>query len=132
MPTMQTYCDQGIQVNPGGAMQVIVPSSVHGLASTIPLSSNTISNLLFADGMQIGAVGVKSTKTGAINVQRYLDDAGTVPQGAALTAALTANTAAVVNITDGLPFASFTVQITNTDGTNPATLTNLAILLQGK
>ena len=131
MPTMQKYCDQGIQTNAGGSMQVLVPATVHALASTIPLSSNITSNLILSDGMKTVAVGVKSTKTGAINVQRYLDDAGLVPQGAALTTALAANTAAVLNVTDGNPFASFTVNITNTDGAAAATLTNLAILLQG-
>ena len=131
MPTMK-YCDQGAQVNPGGAMQVLVPASVHNLVGPIPLSSNINSNLIMSDGMQVVAVGVTSTKAGAINVQRYLDDAGTIKQGAVLTAALTANTAQVLNITDGNPFASFTVQITNTDGSNAATLSNLGILLQGK
>ena len=43
-----------------------------------------------------------------------------------------ANTAQVLNITDGNPFACFTVNITNTDGAVDATLTNLGILLQGK
>ena len=53
----------------------------------------------------------------------------TVKQGAALTVALTANTAQVCNITDGNPFASFTVTISNTGGST-ATLSNLAILQQ--
>jgi hypothetical protein len=131
MPTMQKMCDQGIQTNAGGSMQVLVPASVHALTSAIPLSSSITSNLILSDGMKAVAVGVKSTKAGAINVQRYLDDAGLVPQGAALTAALIANTAGVLNVTDGNPFASFTVNITNTDVSNPAALTNLAILLQG-
>jgi hypothetical protein len=131
MPTMQNLGDQGIQVNPGGAMQVLVPSSVHNLAATVAASGNTTSNLIFSDGLQIGAVGVTSSQAGAINVQRYLDDAGTVKQGAALTAALSAGVPQVLNITDGNPFASFTVQITNT-GVVTANLTNLAILLQGK
>lgn len=123
--------DQGIQVNPGGAMQAQVPASVHGLASTVAASGNTTSNLIPSDGFQIGAVGVTSSQAGQIIVQRYLDDAGQVKQGAALTASLVANTAQVLNITDGNPFASFTVEITNTGGST-ANLTNLAILLQGK
>ena len=100
-------------------------------AATIAASGNITSNLIFSDGLQIVAVGVTSSQAGAINVQRYLDDAGTVKQGAALTAALIANTAQVLNITDGNPFASFTVDISNTGGST-ANLTNLAILLQGK
>jgi hypothetical protein len=132
MPTMQTLGDQGIQVNAGGAMQALVPASVHGLVSTVPLSSSIISNLLFSDGMQLAAIGVTSTQAGAITVQRYLDDAGTIKQGAALTAALVANTAQVVNITDGVAFATFTVNISNSSGSTAATLSNVGILLQGK
>jgi hypothetical protein len=131
MPTITTLGDQGHQVNPGGAMQVLVPASVHGLPGTINAGGHATSNLIFSDGMQVGAVGVTSTQTGQITVQRYLDDAGTVKQGPALTQALTANAPAVLNITDGNPFASFTVNISNSGGI-PATLSNLGILLQGK
>lgn len=131
MPILKTLGDQGQQVNPGGAMQALVPASVHGLPATIAAGNHSTSNLIFSDGMQVGAVGVTSTQTGLISVQRYLDDAGTVKQGAALTQALTANTPAVLNITDGNPFATFTVDISNTGGSQ-ATLSNLGILLQGK
>ena len=81
MPTMQTLGDQGNQVNPGGAMQSLVPAAVHGLVATVPHGGSITSNLIFSDGMQVAAVGVTSTKAGAINVQRYLDDAGTIKQG---------------------------------------------------
>ncbi|QEH36512.1 hypothetical protein OJF2_50960 [Aquisphaera giovannonii] len=131
MPKMTSPNDQGQHVNPGGAMQTLVPASVHGLPATIAAGNHATSNLILSDGLQIGAVGVTSTQTGLISVQRYLDDAGTIKQGAALTQALTANTAAVLNITDGNPFASFTVDISNTGGSQ-ATLSNLGILLQGK
>jgi hypothetical protein len=131
MPTMQDVNDQGIQVNAGGAMQALVPAAVHGLTGPVPASGNVISSLIRSAGLQVGAIGVTSTQAGAINVQRFLDDAGQVKQGAVLTQALSANTAGVLNITDGVPFASFTVQITNSGG-SPATLTNLGILLQGK
>jgi hypothetical protein len=131
MPTMTTLGDQGHQVNPGGAMQVLVSASVHGLPATIAASNHATSNMIFSDGMQVGAVGVTSTQAGMITVQRYLDDAGNIKQGAALTQAITANTPAVLNITDGNPFAAFTVDISNTGGSQ-ATLSNLGILLQGK
>jgi hypothetical protein len=131
MPTMLKLGDVGTQVNPGGAMQAIVPAATHGLPSTIAASGNITSNLIFTDGLQIGAVGVTSSQGGVISVQRYLDDAGLVKQGEPLTANLTGTIAQVLNITDGNPFASFTVNISNS-GLSTATLTNLAILLQGK
>jgi hypothetical protein len=113
-------------------MQSLVPAAVHGLGASIPLSSSITSNLIFSDGYQLAAIGVTSSQAGAITVQRYMDDAGTIKQGAALTASLTASTAQVLNITDGYPFASFTVNISNTSGSTTANLTNLGILLQAK
>lgn len=115
----------------GPVAQIPVPASVHGInvANTVAASGSVTSNLLQSSGHKVLAVGVTSTQTGAINIQRYLDAAGTVAQGAALTQALTASTAAVLNVTDGLPFMSFTVKITNT-GASAATLSNLAILMQ--
>jgi hypothetical protein len=131
MPTLLNLGDQGYQVNAGGAMQSLVPASVHGLPATVPASGHVISNLILSDGLQVGAVGVTSSQAGTVTVQRYLDDAGTIRQGAALTGTLVANTALTVNITDGNPFASFTVDISNSAG-SIANLTNLGILLQGK
>ena len=131
MPKTTSFGDQGQHVNAGGAMQALVPASVHGLLASVPASGSVTSNLIFSDGMQIGAVAVTSTQAGNITVQRYLDDAGTIKQGATLTQAITANTAGVLNITDGNPFASLTVNISNSGG-SPATLSNLGILLQGK
>jgi hypothetical protein len=131
MPKMTGLGDQGPEVNPGGAMQVLVPQSVHGLPASVTAGNHATSNLILADGMETGAVGVTSSQTGLITVQRYLDDAGTVKQGAALTQALAANTPATLEITDGNPFASFTVDISNTGGST-ANLTSLGILLQGK
>ncbi|MCE9565840.1 MAG: hypothetical protein K8U57_27765 [Planctomycetes bacterium] len=131
MPTMQALNDQGIQVNAGGAMQVLVPASVHGLPASVPAGNHVTSNLIFSDGMQVVAVGVTSTQAGTVTVQRYLDDAGLIKQGAPLTASLVANTAQVLNVTDGNPFASFTVDISNSAG-SAASLTNVGVLLQGK
>ena len=95
---------------------------------TIAASGNWTSSLLPADGFKCIGVGCKSTQTGAINIQRYLDTAGLVPVGAVLTAALTAATAQWLTNDDNTPFQSFTVQITNTGG-SAATVTNFALVL---
>ena len=115
----------------GPVAQFPVSAVVHGInvTNTVPASGNVTSNLLQSDGHKILAVGVTSTQAGAINIQRYLDQAASVAQGAALTQALVAATPAVLNVTDGLPFMSFTVKITNT-GASAATLSNLVILMQ--
>jgi hypothetical protein len=51
-----------------------------------------------------------------------------VPQGAAVTVALTAGTPGILNINDGLPFAAFDVKIINGAAT-VANVTNFAMLL---
>lgn len=86
------------------------------------------SPVLYADGFKLIAVGATLAQAGTISVQRYLDAAGTVPQGPAVSATLAANTAGVVNVVDGVPFQSFTVTITNT-GSGSAALTAFAVLL---
>ena len=95
---------------------------------TIAASGNWTSGVVFADGFKAIGVGAKSTQTGAINIQRYLDRAGSIPVGAVITAALVANTAQWATVNDGVPFQSFTIQITNT-GASPATVTNFGALL---
>ena len=133
MPKSTNYGEQpGLEVAIGPVVQQPVPSGVHGLAGTIAASGSTVSNLLFADGYKALAVGATSTQNGQISVQRYLDDAGQVAQGAPVTSPLTANTPGVVNITDGQPFSAYKVTITNSSGSTAATLSNVAILQQAQ
>lgn len=97
-------------------------------AGTIAASGNYTSGVIYADGFKTIGVACKSTQVGAINVQLYLDTAGLVPAGAAATVALVANTNEYLAVATGLPFQSFTVQITNTGG-SAATITNFALVL---
>lgn len=125
--SLQEFYDVTAQ---GPALQWQVPAADLGLAATVPAGGSVTSSLIQSEGYVRVAVGVTSDKTGAVNVQRYLDTGGTIAQGAVVTAALVAGTPLVVNVTaDGLPFQSFTVQVTDTAGTN-ATLTNVIVLLQ--
>jgi hypothetical protein len=96
---------------------------------TIAGSGNWLSALMTVRSHKNISVGVSSTQAGAINIQRYVDAAGLVAQGAVVTQAIAANTPKVLNVMDGLPFQSFTVQITNSSGST-ATLSNFALLLQ--
>jgi hypothetical protein len=86
------------------------------------------SGVIPSDGFKTFAVGITSSEPGALNVQRFLDAAGTIAQGTVSTAPLTAGQAAVLNITDGLISRSFTLQVTNTGGA-AATVTKFALLL---
>jgi hypothetical protein len=128
MPKATSLGEAYTPVSAAPGLQYRVPASVHNLGTSVPASGNVQSSLIETDGWPKVAIGVTSTQAGQVSVQRYLDDAGTVPQGAAVTASLTANTAAVVNVTDGNPFAAIQITITNTSGST-ATLSNLAVLL---
>jgi hypothetical protein len=65
---------------------------------------------------------------GSLSVQRYLDRAGTIAQGSASTASITANTPVVPNIPDGKPYQMFTITITYSSDT-PANASAFAVLL---
>lgn len=95
---------------------------------TIAAAGNYTSNVIIADGFKAIAAAITSTQAGAISIQRFIDRAGTIAQGAAISTTLVAATPAVVNSNDGLPFQSFVVKITNTGGST-ATITNFALLL---
>lgn len=95
---------------------------------TIAAAGQWQSAILPGDGFRVLAAGATSSQAGVLSVQRFLDTAGQVPQGAASTGALTAGAGAVVNVTDGLPFASFRVAVSNS-GTSAATVTNFTILM---
>jgi hypothetical protein len=98
-------------------------------AGSIAANSNYTSPLFSADGYYDIVVALTSTQAGAINLLRYVDDPGTVLLDAtAPTQALTANTAAALVVTDGKPYASFKVQVTNTSGSTAAALSNIAAL----
>ena len=113
----------------GSALQWQIPSAAHNLVGPVPNGGNILSPVIPAPGWQKGAVGLTSTQAGQISVQRYIDAAGTVPVGAPLTAALVATVANWVSWQDGVPYGSFRITVTNTGGA-PATLTNVAVLLQ--
>lgn len=98
------------------------------LPATIAASGNYTSNVVISDGFKVIGVGVTSSQAGSISIQRYLDRAGLVTQGAPITAAITAATPAVANVADGLPFQSFKITISNTGG-SVATISNVAVLL---
>lgn len=116
----------------GESLQCFLVASIHGLAGPVPLSGNVKSALVPTFGWQKGGVGVKSDQAGTISVQRYLDQAGEVPVGAAITANLTANEAAAVTWSDGLPFGSFQATVTNGSASAAANLSEITVLLQSQ
>lgn len=97
--------------------------------ATLAATTGTFTSIaISADGFKVIALAVKTTGAGALSLQRYVDKAGTIAQGAVITASLVANTQLVINADDDLAFQSFTYTITNTAGAT-ATLSNFALLL---
>lgn len=118
-----------VAYGPAAQADITTWSGVGTTLTTIAASGNWLSNVIVSDGFGKIAVGLKSTQAGAINIQRYIDRAGLVPLTATPdTVSLVANTANALVITDGKPFQSFTIQVTNT-GASTATVSNIAILL---
>ncbi|WP_234775181.1 hypothetical protein [Paraburkholderia tropica] len=114
----------------GPALQCLQAAAQLGLNASVPASGSLAGTVLVSNGWKLFSVGLKSTQAGQISIQRFLDLAGTVPQGAAVTAALTANTAGSATVgTDGLPFASVQATVTNS-GTSAATLSGVQGLFQ--
>ncbi len=99
--------------------------------ATIAASGSWNSNVAITDGYKAIAAGVTSSQAGTLSVQRYLDTAGLVAQGAPVSVALSAGVAAVVNCMDGVPCQSFKVTITNSSG-SVANITNFACLLNAQ
>jgi hypothetical protein len=95
--------------------------------ASIP-TSGFLSDVIPSDGFKAFAVAITSSEAGALNLQRFLDEDGTIAQGAVQTVALTAGQPAVLNITDGLISRSFTLGVTNTGGA-AATVTGFALIL---
>lgn len=75
------------------------------------------------------AVGANLSVGGALSIQRYVDNAGLIPQGSATSLSLSAGVAASVTVGDGAPFLSYVVTVTP-GGNAAATLTTLAITLR--
>lgn len=128
---MQVLSTSGVGYERGATQQVLLTAAQMVLALSVPASGGTVqSALLQMNGWQRFSIGLTSSQAGTLSVQRYLDVAGTIPQGAAVTAALTAATAAVVNAgSDLAPCASVQVTVSNSGG-SPATLSNVGAILQ--
>ena len=115
----------------GAAQQAPVPAAVHNLPTQIAGADAIMSNLVSVQGYNRIALGFTATQPGTFAIQRYLDDSGLVPQGAALGGSFNANTPVSFNITDNLPFASFQVTMTNA-GSDTSYITNLALLVSAQ
>lgn len=125
------------QSNPAGAIPVystggavIVPTAPVAFPSTIAGGATFNTGIMPTLGCRGLAASAQLTQTGVLSIQRYIDLAGTIPIGAAITQAMTATVLATVSVSDGLPAASWQVSIQNTSGST-GTLTNASLLQTG-
>lgn len=95
--------------------------------STIAGGGNWQSGPIDSSGFNAIAVSAKLSQAGSLSVQRYIDLLGTLPIGSAITAVMTANTLAVVNSNDNIPFACFIITVSNTSGST-GNLSSVAVL----
>ena len=109
--------------------QEMIPQTVHNLAGSISASGNISTSLVKTDGFTLISAGITATQGGTVSIQRYLDDGGTQIQGAAVSATLTANTPANLDVLDGKPFSSFILTVTNSSG-SVSTISSFALVVQ--
>lgn len=95
---------------------------------TVGAGGNWTSGLMFSMGFKALTVGLTSTQAGVLSVQRYIDLAGTIAQGAASTTAISSGTPVVLNVYDNLPYVTFTIEVTNTSGAS-ATVNPFGVLM---
>jgi hypothetical protein len=96
--------------------------------ATILTTVTWTSPLIYADGFKALSVGVQLDQAGTVQIVRYVDAAGLVPQTAVTGTVLAGGTPNVYNVNDGLPFQSFKVLIHNTSGST-ANVTNYVLLM---
>ena len=106
---------------------IITPPNAY--PATIAASGSWQSGYVPYNDLNAVSAAIKSTEAGELTLQRYLDNAGNIPVGAAVTATITAGTVATVSVNDGVAATSFQVTATNTSG-SAATISDTAIVLQ--
>lgn len=105
---------------------MLVPSASIGLVTPVPATTQHNSKVILTGGLNKGSAGLASSQAGTLSVQRYVDPAGLVPLGAALTVAVVANTPVSVGWSDGLPSSSIVMSFNNTSG-SAANLTDVVV-----
>lgn len=103
-----------------------VPVPPTPVPATIANGGNYNTGVMPITGNSLAA-SANLSQNGSLVLQRYIDAAGTIPIGAAITQALVGGTLGTVAVNDGLPAASWTVQVNNTGGAL-GNLTQFALL----
>jgi hypothetical protein len=129
MSLVITQMNVNTPIDQGAVLQCyLLPANI-GISESIAASGNSVSNIIIMGGFKYFNIACKSTQAGTVSVQRYLDQAATMPVGTAITGSISANTAMNVDSVDNIPYQSMIITISNSGGST-ATLSNCALLLQ--
>lgn len=109
----------------GQPAQGIAPTPT--LPATVAANSSYSTPAMNAAGFHALGAGCTLSVAGTIAIQRYLDPAGTIAIGSAISQTLTGGTPGTVAVNDGQPAASWIVTISNTTG-GVGNLTNTAFV----
>jgi hypothetical protein len=131
MSLVTTQLNANTPVDIGQVLQCYLLPAAIGLNTTIAGNGNVVSNAIINNGFKNFAFCLKSTQAGSVSIQRYLDQAATIPVGAAITGSLVANTALTVDSVDSIPYQSMIITVSDSSGTG-ATISNCALLFQAQ
>jgi len=129
MSQITTQMNANTPVDIGMVLQCPLAPSAIGLATSVLASGNVVSNAIITNGLKNFTFGITSSQNGSVSIQRYADQLGTIPVGAAITGSVTAATATDVHSTDSIPYQSMIITVNNTGGST-ATISNCLLLLQ--
>lgn len=129
MSLIQTQMNINTPVDIGMVLQCPILPLTMNLATSINGSASVTSQVILTNGMKNFSFGITSSQAGSVSIQRYLDQAGLIPVGAAITASLVANTAAYADSVDSIPYQSMVISVSNSSGSS-ATISNCLLLLQ--
>jgi hypothetical protein len=107
-------------------MGAITPAG--GFPATIGAGKTWNSGIIELQDQNAISASVQSSQTGTLTLQRYLDSAGNIAIGSAITQAIVANTLETVDVADGVAALSFQVSVSNT-GAVTANISNAAIVV---
>jgi hypothetical protein len=100
---------------PSGSLQVMVLDYPTPVPASLVASATWSSGLIFGDGFPKVTVGVLMDHAGTLIIHRFLDAAGTIERPI-VTTPIVANTALIVDVTDGLPYVTSSIEIDNAVG----------------
>lgn len=127
--TIASELDGGYEtpVSLAGKVQIVSYIAMPTLPIAIVGSGNYTSPLLMADGYQVLTVALTMNQAGTLVITRYIDMAGTMARPLSTTS-IVSGTALIVDITDDLPFVTFTITINNSSG-SAASVSAFAIIM---